>query len=222
MQREVARLLKIDLPVYNEPHGKIAFEDSEGIIDRNAPLMIWNDPIRLPWSDQERAELATHEETAWLLEEFPPGLHFRPEGGPGSQTILALWPYHISVTDRPAWPLKFTPEFVEVVMRGLTRMIPGLAVYLERMGRPVIDGGYYTKTRENRPLICPLPVSGAYVIGALSGFGIMAAPAAAELLAAHISGIGLPQYATAFDLARYQDAAYLRQLESWDPVAGQL
>ena len=167
-------------------------------------------------------ELASHEDTSWLLEEFPPGLHFRPEGGPGSQTILALWPYHITATDQPFWPLRFEPEFVEIVMRGLTRMIPGLGIYLERMARPIIDGGYYSKTRENRPLICPLPVSGAYVIGALSGFGIMAAPAGAELLAAHITGTGLPPYAAAFDLDRYDNPAYRRQLENWDPTAGQL
>lgn len=220
--QDVANLLEVNLPVYNEPHAKIAFEDSEGIIDREAPLMIWNDPIQLPWSDADRAELAVHEDTSWLLEEFPPGLHFRPEGGPGSQTILALWPYHISATDQPVWPFKVEPEFVEIVMRGLTRMIPGLSIYLERMGRPAVDGGYYTKTRENRPLICPLPISGAYVIGALSGFGIMAALAAAELLSAHIVGADLPPYAYAFDLARYQDPAYRKLLETWDPAEGQL
>lgn len=222
MLQEVAGLLGLELPVYNEPHGKIAFEDSEGIIDRKAPLMIWNDPIHLPWSDADKAELILHEETSWLLDQFPPGLHFRPEGGPGSKTILALWPYHIAQTNRPIWPLNFEPEFVEIIMRGLTRMIPDLAIYLERMSPPVIDGGYYTKTRENRPLICPLPISGAYVIGALSGFGIMAAPAAAELLSAHIVGTTKPAYAGAFDLARYQDPAYQTLLEAWDPTAGQL
>ena len=49
--------------------------------------------------------------------------------------------------------------------------------------RDQIDGGYYCKTRENRPLIGPLPVDGAFVLGALSGFGVMAAHASAELLA---------------------------------------
>lgn len=220
--QEVAGLLDIKLPVYNEPHGKIAFEDSEGIINRDAPLMIWNDPIHLPWSDSDRAELAAHEDTSWLLDEFPPGLHFRPEGGFGSKTILALWPYHISKRDRPLWPLTFEPEFVEIIMRGLTRMIPDLSIYLERMSPPVVDGGYYTKTRENRPLIGPLPISGSYVIGALSGFGIMAAPAAAELLSAHIVGAPLPTYAGAFDFARYQNLAYQELLQSWDPRAGQL
>jgi glycine/D-amino acid oxidase-like deaminating enzyme len=219
---EVAALLEINLPVYNEPHSKLAFEDTEGIVDRDAPLMIWNDPIRLPWTKRETIELAAHEETDWLLEEFPPGLHFRPEGGPGSQTILALWPYHVEKRKTPVWPLKTDPEFVEIIMRGLTRMIPGLAIYLERMRRPAIDGGYYCKTRENRPLICPLPQEGAYVIGALSGYGIMAAPAAAELLAAHIVKADLPAYAPAFDLARYRDLKYQQLLENWSSTAGQL
>ena len=220
--QEVAGLLNVKLPIYNEPHGKIAFEDSEGIIDRDAPLMIWNDPIQLPWSDADRAELALDEETSWLLDAFSPGLHFRPEGGAESKTILALWPYHISKIENAHWPLSFEPDFVEIVMRGLTRMIPDLCIYLDRMSPPVIDGGYYTKTRENRPLISPLPVSGAYVIGALSGFGIMAAPAAAELLSAYIAGSSLPTYAGAFDLARYSEPAYRKILENWDPTAGQL
>jgi glycine/D-amino acid oxidase-like deaminating enzyme len=83
------------------------------------------------------------------------------------------------------------------------------------MPRPFVDGGYYTKTRENRPLAGPLPVKGAYLIGAASGYGIMASAGLAELLAAHISGKALPKYAAAFDLARYEDAEYLNLLENW-------
>lgn len=220
--RPVGRLLGVELPVYNELHGKIAFDDALEIVPRDAPLMIWNDPIRLPWRAAERAELAAVDELAWLLDELPAGLHFRPEGGPGSQTLLALWPYHIEVHDPPTWPVSFAPEFAEVVVRGLARMMPGMGAYLERMPRPWIDGGYYCKTRENRPLVGPLPVAGAYVIGALSGYGIMAAPAAAELLAAHVTGGALPPYAAAFDLRRYDDDAYRQLLDSWDATAGQL
>jgi len=219
---EVAGLLGLELPVSNEAHCKIAFEDIEGIIARDAPLMIWNDPILLPWSDAESDELAGDAEHRWLLEEFPPGLHFRPEGGPGSRTVLALWPYHTEQTAVPSWPLRVEPDFVDIVMRGLSRMIPRLGVYLERMGRPYVDGGYYCKTRENRPLICPLPISGTYLIGALSGYGIMAAPAAGELLAAHIAGVELPAYAPAFDLSRYDDPEYQILLRCWDATTGQL
>ena len=94
-------------------------------------------------------------------------------------------------------------------------MIPGMEVYVNRLPKPILDGGYYTKTNENRPLACPLPVAGAYVIGALSGFGIMAAPALGELVADHITGASLPGYAPAFNLERYQDPDYLKLLKNW-------
>ncbi len=220
--KQVGRMLGVDLPVYNERHGKIAFEDPLGIIPRDCPMMIWNDPIMLPWSKEEREDLGAFEDTAWLLEEFSPGLHFRPEGGPGSQTILALWPYHIQTCEQPAWPITFDPEFVEAVMRGMMVMVPGLSVYQDKMSRPTIDGGYYTKTRENRFLSCPLPVDGAYVYGALSGYGIMAALAGAELLTGYMTGAALPQYAPAFHLDRYEDPDYQLLLKSWDSTAGQL
>ena len=67
----------------------------------------------------------------------------------------------------------------------------------DRLTRPVADGGYYAKTEENRPLIGPLPVEGAYILGALSGFGIMAGCGAGELLAAHVTGAEVPSYAGA-------------------------
>ena len=220
--REVGQLLDLSLPVFNELHGKIAFEDPLGVIPRDAPLMIWDDPLHLPWDEAEREELAAFEDTAWLLDEFPAGLHFRPEGGPGSQTILALWPYHIDTFERPTWPLQFEPEFVEVIFRGLARMVPGMAVYQDRLSKPWIDGGYYCKTRENRPLIGPLPVDGAFIFGALSGYGIMAAMAGAELLAAHVVGDDLPAYAPAFVLARYEDPDYLELLATVDATHGQL
>ncbi|MCB9005112.1 MAG: FAD-binding oxidoreductase [Ardenticatenaceae bacterium] len=219
--RQTAQLIGVDLPIINELHGKIAFEDTLGIIPRDVPLMIWQDPITLPWSDEEREFLAESAETRWLLEPFPGGAHFRPEGGDGATTLLLLWTYHIK-TQEPVWPVRFEPEYAEVVVRGLSRMVPALAPYLQRMSKPVVDGGYYCKTPENRPLIGPLPVDGAYVIGALSGYGIMASMAAGELLAAHVSGANLPDYAPAFLLSRYDDPAYHALLENWDAGAGQL
>lgn len=220
--RQVGALTGVDLPVYNELHGKIAFEDELGIIPRDLPMMIWNDPVSLPWSAEEEEDLAAFEDTAWMLDPLPPGLHFRPEGGPGSKTVLFLWPYHISKLDEPVWPLQFDEAYVEIVLRGMMRMVPGLSVYLDRMRPPYVDGGYYSKTRENRPLIGPLPVEGAYVIGGLSGYGVMAAMAAGELLAAHVCGQELPAYAPFFELRRYEDAAYQALLRSLDATTGQL
>ena len=88
--------------------------------------------------------------------------------------------------------------------------------------KPYVDGGYYTKTRENRPLACPLPVEGAFVHGALSGFGLMASPGTAELCALHLTGGTLPSYAAAFELARYDDPTYSARFESWTGEGGQL
>jgi len=50
------------------------------------------DPAVLPWSEEERATLARSEETQHLLNEFPSGVHARPEGGPDSDVVLALGP----------------------------------------------------------------------------------------------------------------------------------
>jgi len=87
--------------------------------------------------------------------------------------------------------------------------------YFIRMPRPQLDGGYYTKTRENRPLVGPMDVEGAFVIGAVSGYGIMSACGVGELLAAQVVGSELPSYASAFALSRYNDPEYLKRLESW-------
>jgi glycine/D-amino acid oxidase-like deaminating enzyme len=160
------------------------------------------------------------EETRWLLGEFPAGVHGRPEGREDSSMALMLWTYDIHPVE-PVFPPRFDPRYPEIVLRGMSRMIPGLAAYFHRIPNLVVDGGYYAKTRENRPLIGPLPLEGAYIIAALSGFGQMACSAAGELLAAHITGGRLPSYAPAFALERYEDPEYQRLLENWGE-SGQL
>lgn len=134
--------------------------------------------------------------------------------------VLVLWTYETRPVE-PSFPLVFDPAYPEVSLRGLSTALPALAAYFERMPQPSLDGGYYTKTAENRPLIGPLPVEGVYLIGALSGYGLMASCAAGELLAAHVNGDSLPPYAPAFHLERYQDPAYRRLLDNWGD-AGQL
>jgi glycine/D-amino acid oxidase-like deaminating enzyme len=214
MLREVGQLVGIDLPVFSELHVKASFKDHLGIIPRDAPMLIWEDDQILKWSDDEREMLAAEEEMRWMIDTLPAGVHTRPEGGAESQNILILWPYHAKPVPE-TFPITFDPDYPEVIMRGMSAMIPRLSEYLGKLPKPFLDGGYYTKTRENRLLAGPLPVEGAYVIGALSGYGLMACSAAGELLSLHISGGKLPDYAPRFVLSRYEDPDYLTMLDNW-------
>ena len=56
--KEVGAMLGVDIPVFNELHGKIALRDELGIVPTNTPLLFWSDPINLPWTDAEREKLA--------------------------------------------------------------------------------------------------------------------------------------------------------------------
>lgn len=220
--KQVAALLGVELPLFSEAHYKIAIEDTRGVVDRDTGLVILDDAQSLAWSDDERAELAADDGTRWLTEPLPAGIHLRPEGYANAKTVLMLWDYHSAHRfDAPEYPLPDDPFYPEVVLRGMTKLAPGLAPYLERLPHAYVDGGYYTKTVENRPLVGPMGADGAFVCAAFSGFGLMAAPAAAELLALHITGGARPAYDAAFLLSRYDDPAYRDMLANWGST-GQL
>jgi glycine/D-amino acid oxidase-like deaminating enzyme len=211
--RSVGNLAGVDLPVHTELHLKVGFNDTLGVVDRTAPLLIWDDPQLLPWEKDERMALGDDGATRWLTEPFPAGAHTRPEGGMASRMTLMLWE-NAPKPMEPIFPPPLDPFYPEVALRGLATMLPGLRAYFGRAPRPILDGGYYTKTAENRPLVGPMGVEGAYVIGALSGFGIMSACGVGDLLAAHITGRDLPAYAAALAPERYADPAYRRELEN--------
>lgn len=216
---DVARLAGVELPLVHELHRKVVFDDHRGAVPREAPLAIWNDPLAIEWSAEERAELAADAATAPLGAELPAGVHFRPEGGRESRSAILLWNYHCDPTAR-RFPLPEDPLHVPVVVRGIARLLPAFAAYLDAGRRPYVDGGYYTKTRENRPLVGPAGPEGFHLLAALSGFGIMASPAAGELLAGDLAGDRPPAWASAFRWARYDDPSYLGALDALE--AGQL
>jgi glycine/D-amino acid oxidase-like deaminating enzyme len=217
---EVAQKQGIELPVYSELHLKVSVNDNLNIVPRESPMLIWNDSQKLPWSKDELDFLSADDESRWLLAEFPPGVHTRPEGGQDSPIILLLWEYQTKIID-PVFPPPMDKDYPEITMRGLSTMIPGLREYFEKPPRPFMDGGYYTKTQENRPLIGPMAVEGSWLIGALSGFGLMASLAAGELLTFHILEKPLPNYAKAFLLERYDDPTYLNLIDQLED-SGQL
>jgi glycine/D-amino acid oxidase-like deaminating enzyme len=216
--KDVGNLLNVDLPVFTELHLKAAVRDSLGVVGRDAPLLIWDDAQTLPWDIDEREALAEDDETRWLTETFPSGAHTRPEGA--GDTILMLWEYQTKVQEPMDSPT-LDEQYPEIALRGLAAMLPRMKEYFDKMPRPQLDGGYYTKTRENRPLVGPMGVEGAYIIGAVSGYGIMSACGVGELLAAHVTGKDLPSYAKAFELSRYDDSEYQKKLTDWGDT-GQL
>lgn len=193
--------LGLDVPIVNELHGKIAFDDTAGVIPRDAPLMIWNDAVDLG-----------------AFGRFPPAVHLRPRG---ARTVLGIWTYHAHI-ESATFPPAFASDYFDIVIRGLATMIPGLNAYYDQGSAAIVDGGYYCKTPDNRPLIGPTAVDGAYILGALSGFGVMASQAAGALLAAHLMDTPRPDYAAAFHPARFTDPAYRGMLATLDSKSGQL
>jgi sarcosine oxidase, subunit beta len=218
---EAGRMLGIEFPVLHELHGKMTIRDPRGVVRRDAPFIIGLDPVRIDWSDAERSALEGDEHTRRLVEQLPAGVHVRPVDITHGDELYLIWTYETDV--RPfVWPPQFGARYGEVVLRGCSGMIPGLAQYVAAGATGVVDGGYYCKTRENRPLIGPLPVEGAYVLGALSGSGVMAAHAAGDLLARHVAEQPLPDYARWFLPSRYDDPAYRALVDQWGPLVGQL
>lgn len=202
----LARALGLDLPLQAEPHFKAWFPDPLGRFPREAPLLIWNAPQEV-FTPEEKALLQEEPALTPLLGPLPPGAHGRPEG----EGFLALYnPFPKAEAPRACTPLP-PPWAGEVALRGLFPLLPSLRAYLG--ARPRVDGGYYVRTPENRPLLGPV-AEGVYLLGAFSGYGVMAALGAGELLARWVTGEDLPPYAQALAPGRYQDPTYRPSLEA--------
>lgn len=211
---EVAALLGETLPVSTVFQQKIAFEDVQGVIDRRMPFAIDLDGQVIDWTDEERALLADDPATRWLTEPMPGAIHCRPDGGERGRWIKLGWAYN-KQPSVPTADLSTDENFPEIVLRGASRLNPGLRAYYGRLpGRLSHYGGYYTMTRENWPLIGPMATKGAFVAGALSGYGTMGACATGALIAAWILGETLPDFACPLSLARYDDKALMQGLLS--------
>lgn len=200
---DAAHMLGLELALHHELHAKVTFADTQHVIPRWAPFTIWNDPV----------QLGAHQ--------FPAGVHVRPVDGPRGNELFAIWTYH-SEPCTPSWPPPFDKNYGRNCIRGLADMAPTMSVYSGSDDFGFTDGGYYCKASDNRPLIGPLPIDGAFVLGALSGTGIMSAHAAGELLALHVTGKALPDYASAFLPSRFDDPTYASIVDGWGRMTGQL
>ena len=210
---DIGAMIGYGLPVHNVRQQKIAFEDRERAIPRNMPFSIDLDGQEIDWGDDNRALIVEDGAVAWLAGPMPGGIHCKAEGAERGSWIKLGWAYATEASD-PLWEPELDERFPEVVLHGAARLNPGLKVYYDRLPRAMSHyGGYYTMTKENWPLIGPAGPDGSFVVGALSGFGTMAACAAGYLAAALATGAEVPDYAARLGLARYDDPEFVAALE---------
>ena len=212
----LAAMMGVDLPIENVYQQKIAFDDTRAAIPRQLPFSIDLDGFELDWTVEERGLLAEDTKMSWLTGPLPGGVHCRPEGGDKGSWVKLGWAYNDKVSeplDDLANEPRMDPQYPEIVMRAAMRLNPSLKTYADSFPtRYSHYGGYYPMTPENWPLIGPLGVDGAYVTGALSGFGSMSACAAGAICAAWISDSEMPDYARQLSLTRYADADFMDDL----------
>ncbi len=210
----IAAMLGETLPVRCVFQQKIAFEDRMGALPRTLPFTIDLDRQELGWTEEERAILASDAEGTRLLQPMPGGIHRRPEGGEAGRWIKLGWAYN-DVPSDPTIEAPIDPNFPDVVLRAASRLSPALGRYLGHLPRGARHyGGYYTMTDENWPLIGPMQTPGAFMAGALSGFGTMAATATGALCAAWVTEAERPAYGAALSSARYGDLELMADLRA--------
>ena len=206
---ELAGRLGITLPVESILQRKFIIPDPQNIIPRDMPFTIFADPQYLNWNDEEKELIGETQEYSWLLEEFPAGLHIKPEG---TGNIKLGWAYNRE-PEAPKWETSDDFDFPNITLRGASRFIPALAPYVDVPPTPIVQfSGYYTRTPENLPLIGPLELDGLFTVSALSGYGTMAACSAAELCAGWMMNGDLPDYAAYFHPDRYRDPVLMAEI----------
>lgn len=210
--QDIGMMLGEDLGVECVFQQKIAFPDTQQAVARQQPFAIDLDGQTLAWSEEDRELLASDPSTRRLVEPMPGGIHCRPDGPVDGNWIKLGWAYNSTPGD-PRAELPTDPQFPDSVIRAASRLQPKLATYLGRLPRAMRHyGGYYTQTPENWPLIGPMATPGAFVAGALSGFGSMGACASGALCAAWVAGREVPTFARALAPARRKDATLMAEL----------
>jgi len=208
---EVAAMLGITLDVESVLQRKFIIPDVQNIIPRDMPFTIFADRQHLQWSDEEQELIESDPEYSWLLNEFPAGLHIKPEG---ASNIKLGWAYNVTA-EQPKWETADDFDFPNITLRGASRFIPTLQPYVDEPPTPIIQFcGYYTRTPENLPLIGPLEIEGLFTVSALAGYGTMTACSAGELCADWILDSDLPDHAKYFHPDRYSNAVLMDEINS--------
>lgn len=207
----LASMIGIHFPIYNTIQNKIFMPDPKKIIPRSMPFTIYTDEQLLDWSVEEKVLLESDSELNYLLQKLPGGLHIKPEGN----GIKMGWAFNTK-NETPNWEIPNSELFPQIVLKGACRIIPSLKAYERNIPIPLIHySGYYTRTKENWPLIGQTEIPNAYVLGALAGYGTMSACAGGELCAKTILGLDpLPSYARYFSPMRSRDEEVIQLINA--------
>eukprot|EP01063_Lacrimia_lanifica_P015351 TRINITY_DN22147_c0_g1_i1.p1 TRINITY_DN22147_c0_g1~~TRINITY_DN22147_c0_g1_i1.p1 ORF type:complete len:509 (+),score=196.45 TRINITY_DN22147_c0_g1_i1:55-1581(+) len=203
------------LPTETQIVSKVVLHDTEGVIPQaESPFVVWRDNITLDWSEDMQEALVEMDDvkdggimnTASWLGEQQGGQHFRPLG---NERVLFLWEHihgHIRVGDDPEFPVAQLNDFYpEISLEAMKALVPALDVYTGALGKhnTTMDAGYYCmNTEDARPVISQHGPPNCFVVGTLSGWGIMSSAVCGELCAQHVLKEDLPQYAGAFTWPR--------------------
>jgi glycine/D-amino acid oxidase-like deaminating enzyme len=205
----IAKMVGIQFPVTNTLQRKFIIPDPNNIIPKDMPFTIYADSQFLDWSKAEASFFASEEKYKWLLNEFPSGLHIKPE----KEGIKLGWAFQTKQI-RPTWHTPSFDFFPQAVLKGASRFIPELAKYEHKIPTPLIEyAGYYTRTKENWPLIGDTKADNVFVIGALAGYGTMSACAAGKLCASYVlDKSDYPDYAEYFHPLRYENESIKKKM----------
>jgi len=212
----IAKMLGTSLPMHNVLQQKIAFEDRDKVIPRDMPFSIDLDGCELDWDKDERELLLDDEDLSWLAKPMSGNIHCRPDGGDQGSWLKLGWAFNQQQCSAN-WQPQLNDQYPEIILRGAARLNPTLKKFYQGFPRSFHHyGGYYPMTEENWPLIGPTEQQGMFVVGALSGFGTMAACAGGELCAQWVTESELPDYAEDLSLARYQNQVLMSELTELD------
>lgn len=205
----IAKMLGFQFPISNTLQRKFIIPDPNNIIPKDMPFTIYADPQYLNWSNEEADFFASDEKYNWLLKKFPGGLHIKPE----TEGIKLGWAFQTKHVI-PTWETPVFDFFPQAVLKGASRFIPELAKYENNIPAPLIEyAGYYTRTKENWPLIGHTKVENVFVNGALAGYGTMSACAAGKLCSSYVlDNYQLPDYAEYFHPLRYQNETIKKEM----------
>lgn len=194
-------ILGQDIPLDNVFHQKIMLCDEGEVIPSNMPFMIFRDAPTADFSSSEHDYLKQHTGT----DDIPGNFHIRRVN---PRWIHVGWAFNRQ-SSSTLEGAHFEELFPKVVLKGISSFIPTLAPYAEHIPQPIqISGGFYTRTPENLPIIQETTHKGLYVIGALSGFGVMMGCGAGEIMSRLITEKDIPDYTNQFSVSRYDAPDY--------------